>query len=205
MNNDFSSCSNFVNSLVLHIPGSGGNNMQDERSAIIVKEIHYWKQHKMLPEVYCDFLLALYTNGEYSPEEEPVKRKQSWSIVTSVQVFLLVMLVPFSFLVTYFTQFQTVLQLCILFLFLSYAVWLLVRFKKTNTYLLHIPMAVLLILSMLITTYVGSMFDASNWLSIGLIVIHFVVWFGIGKKYHFKYLMVGSCFGAVLASLAIVL
>ena len=38
--------------------------MANQRKQIIINEIAFWKQNKMLPEHYCDFLLTLYTEGE---------------------------------------------------------------------------------------------------------------------------------------------
>ena len=37
--------------------------MDENRKQIIIKEIGYWKNNKLLPEQYCNFLLALYTEG----------------------------------------------------------------------------------------------------------------------------------------------
>lgn len=31
---------------------------------VILNEIAFWKQNKLLPEHYCDFLTALYAQGE---------------------------------------------------------------------------------------------------------------------------------------------
>lgn len=48
--------------------------MNAQRKKIIMAEIHYWKQNKLLPEHYCDFLLTLYTQGE---EEQVVDVKDA--------------------------------------------------------------------------------------------------------------------------------
>lgn len=37
--------------------------MDQQRKAAIIHEIKYWKDNHLLPEHYCDFLLALYTEG----------------------------------------------------------------------------------------------------------------------------------------------
>ncbi|MGM0523072.1 MAG: hypothetical protein ACQER2_03360 [Bacillota bacterium] len=37
--------------------------MDQQRKATIIHEIKYWKDNHLLPEHYCDFLLALYTEG----------------------------------------------------------------------------------------------------------------------------------------------
>ena len=36
----------------------------NKRKQIIISEIKYWKQNKLLPEHYCDFLITLYAQGE---------------------------------------------------------------------------------------------------------------------------------------------
>lgn len=41
----------------------GANTMTNPRKKIILNEILFWKQNKLLPEHYCDFLAALYTEG----------------------------------------------------------------------------------------------------------------------------------------------
>lgn len=38
--------------------------MSNQRKQIILNEITFWKQNKLLPEHYCDFLMTLYTEGE---------------------------------------------------------------------------------------------------------------------------------------------
>ncbi|WP_342568027.1 hypothetical protein MKY09_08065 [Psychrobacillus sp. FSL K6-4046] len=38
--------------------------MSIQRKKVILNEIAFWKQNKLLPEHYCDFLTALYAQGE---------------------------------------------------------------------------------------------------------------------------------------------
>jgi hypothetical protein len=45
--------------------------MTNEKKKIIIQEIYYWKNSRLLPETYCDFLLALYTEGNQDKEELP--------------------------------------------------------------------------------------------------------------------------------------
>ncbi|MFC4388505.1 hypothetical protein ACFOZ1_11910 [Gracilibacillus marinus] len=44
--------------------------MDAERKKVIINEIKYWKDHRLLPTHYCDFLLALYTEGQGDEEIE---------------------------------------------------------------------------------------------------------------------------------------
>lgn len=48
--------------------------MNAQRKKIIMTEINYWKQNKLLPEHYCDFLITLYTQGE---EDQDVKLSEA--------------------------------------------------------------------------------------------------------------------------------
>lgn len=38
--------------------------MDKEKNKIIIDEISNWKKNQLLPEKYCNFLLALYTYGK---------------------------------------------------------------------------------------------------------------------------------------------
>ncbi|WP_432358563.1 hypothetical protein [Sporosarcina sp. UB5] len=42
--------------------------MNAQRKKIIIAEINYWKQNKLLPEHYCDFLITLYSQGNHEQE-----------------------------------------------------------------------------------------------------------------------------------------
>lgn len=44
-------------------------DMSIQRKKVILSEIAFWKQNKLLPEHYCDFLTALYAQGEGEESE----------------------------------------------------------------------------------------------------------------------------------------
>lgn len=52
--------------------------MSNQRKQIILNEITYWKQNKLLPEHYCDFLSTIYTEGNH--EDETIKVKAADSV-----------------------------------------------------------------------------------------------------------------------------
>ena len=83
--------------------------MEDNRRNIIVKEIQHWKQSHMLPEQYCNYLLALYTEGA-SPE--PVKNgKISYNMLYHSLASIL--LLTISVYVIHFTELSFILQIVI--------------------------------------------------------------------------------------------
>lgn len=77
--------------------------MSNQRKQIILNEIAFWKQSKMLPEHYCDFLTTLYAEGEQQNEQlignarEAVKAKERrkgrvWIFIVPMIAVILVML-----------------------------------------------------------------------------------------------------------------
>ncbi|HZH63229.1 MAG TPA: hypothetical protein VEY70_27490 [Metabacillus sp.] len=82
--------------------------MDKEKKEIIIKEIYYWKDNKLLPDTYCDFLLALYTEGNNDSEKSgPSKNKMGRQLILIGIIFVLFLI---STLVTYFTELSFVLQ-----------------------------------------------------------------------------------------------
>ncbi|RKQ37812.1 hypothetical protein [Oceanobacillus halophilus] len=176
--------------------------MSDNRIATIVKEIEYWKDHKLLPEQYCDFLLALYTNGE----GEPTNKKRSVRKVNIIiQILLLVVLLPFSFLVVYFTKFPELLQLGILSLFICYSIWSYIYWKRYSSTIYHISLIITLSLVLLFSLFIVNLFSNNNYLIFGVILLNFVLWLLLSERMHIKYLKYTSIFGVLFAIFYIVL
>lgn len=50
--------------------------MDEKRKTIIIKEIMTWKENRMLPEQYCDYLLTLYTEGDHPQQSNSKKSKK---------------------------------------------------------------------------------------------------------------------------------
>src|SRR5690625_4344381 len=91
--------------------------MSAERKRIIIEEINYWKDHKLLPEEQCNFLLALYTQGEGQERHLQTTYKRPFIIY----LLLLILLIPFSIIITNFTQISLTLQIILMILFLSFS------------------------------------------------------------------------------------
>ncbi|KYD11580.1 hypothetical protein MXL46_02965 [Heyndrickxia sporothermodurans] len=96
--------------------------MDSSRKEVIINEIIYWKNHKMLPDHYCDYLLALYSEGELNNEISDVnKRKHGGKF--GIFLFILCLIVSVSLFVIYFTELAFILQTMIL---TSFVVFLLI-------------------------------------------------------------------------------
>lgn len=83
--------------------------MNRRRRETIIREIEYWKRSRLLPEHYCNYLLALYTEGDASlSPRRPLRSRLEASLC---------LLLPAAALAIYFTELSFVLQtlLCALF------------------------------------------------------------------------------------------
>jgi uncharacterized membrane protein YcjF (UPF0283 family) len=76
--------------------------MNDQRKKIIMAEINYWKQNKLLPEHYCDFLITLYTQGDHDQEisatEAVLSKKKMRMRVRSILIQSIYILTAFAVL-----------------------------------------------------------------------------------------------------------
>ncbi|MGY0692897.1 hypothetical protein ACW2QC_08910 [Virgibacillus sp. FSP13] len=179
--------------------------MAEERIATIIKEINYWKRHKLLPEMYCDFLLALYSNGEAISEPSTAKGRPSLKLSFLVQFVIQLLLIPFSFVVIYFTEFHPILQLCILILFMGSSFWQYYYYKKEDKRLSRLSLVVFLLLLLLTTVFLSNLYVHHQGLTNGLIIAQFFGWLLLGLKNQMKYINIAGVVGIVLTVVIIVL
>ncbi len=158
--------------------------------ATIVKEIKYWKEHKLLPEVQCDFLLALYTQGD--DEQSTTSRKRRKNYFFYVQLFLLVLMVPFSFLVVYFTQFHFILQLSILLICIGYGYFVYRACKKRTSPYRHIAIIIPLVLGLMTTDHLTNVFHFNQLFTLIALIMNFVGWYLLSRTLRLKYLLISS-------------
>lgn len=171
--------------------------MLDERSKMIIEEINFWKEHKILPESYCDYLINLYSKGEPIEQDENKSWRSVGRALLLIQLSLILLMVPFSFLVIYFTELHPLMQIGILSLFIAYSLWLLYDFKKRQVNLVYIPLLAILFLILISTEYLARLILEEHWVSGVIIFFNFVMWSVIGKKVNIKYVkycgMIGLC------------
>lgn len=82
--------------------------MDEMRKKIIIKEINSWKESRMLPEQYCNYLLALYRQGELPPSNSNNTGSDKKDILSGLSIGAL-----FAFIVflNYFTEIPIRMQM----------------------------------------------------------------------------------------------
>ncbi|WP_404443743.1 hypothetical protein LG307_15380 [Sutcliffiella horikoshii] len=161
--------------------------MNKQRKETIIQEIGYWKRNRLLPEQYCDYLLALYTEGE--GEEQPAKGKgKLFSIFFACLISLFV---PITFLVIYFTEMPVHLQMLLVTFFVLLSLFGYFVFRKEQSFI-HIPVFVIALLVLIFS--IKSLEVLSFQLPLTFIIITFqiLMWFTIGYMKKWYYLNISA-------------
>ncbi|MCA1009706.1 hypothetical protein [Halobacillus halophilus] len=180
--------------------------MKENRLETIVNEIHYWKEHRLLPREYCDFLLALYTEGQKNSSDRDIEFMNSKRNPLMLMISILTLiLLPLSFLVIYFTEMNLILQTGLLSTFVFTAFLTLRQVRSTYTGIYHIPLITGLLIGLLLfLNLVSSLSISSQWIY-GMASLHCLLWMGIGVRWRIHYLMISSVIGILFLCLAAVL
>lgn len=176
--------------------------MHEKRKQIIISEIKYWKQNKLLPSHYCDFLITLYAKGE---QEGQVEVKETQSIIQLEKkrrnqkiLFLFILAIAVSISMFIFTEIPLVtigLAIAVLSVFL-YMVFRSPIAKSTTFPFLYILCAYMLFaLSMKIWF---SYFMEYTILLISLLILNCLLWIITGRLLKQHYFTISGIVGILL-------
>jgi hypothetical protein len=165
--------------------------MNESRKQIIINEIIYWKKNRMLPEHYCDFLLALYTKGNGLQDQSQKSRLRK-------NILLLLILIPIGIFLFYFTELSLTLQI-VFGLFLIIIGILLTLYSAKRGMLFQIPliMTVFLLLFVSVQITVIHISDDSFMLYI-VLAINCFIWIFTGLKLKQIYFTISGTAGLLL-------
>ncbi|GAE33412.1 hypothetical protein [Halalkalibacter akibai] len=163
--------------------------MDKQRKEIILKEIKYWKETKLLPEKYCDFLITLYTEGDQADNESSIKKN---SPLQAILIFLCIQaMFLLAILVIYFTDFSIVLQMGIV-VFIAMTIIIIAR-KTSNELLFSLYCMNAAFIIFLLTIHIVLLFANNSTVSlIVAILAHCLVWFYIGWKWSIRFFTIAA-------------
>ena len=177
--------------------------MQEQRKTIILKEILYWKENKMLPEHYCDYLITLYTEG--NGEEAEIKSKNNKTKYLIISHLFFLVLIPISIFLLYFTELSFILQMAISLIFLIFSFAGVFLYNK-NQQNVDIPATSAAILFLLMSVRMVLQFFLNEIIFLYIILLlNCVIWYISGKKYKLLYFTISSLIGGGLLILLIVI
>ena len=163
--------------------------MDHKRKETIINEIKIWKKSKLLPEHYCDFLLTLYTEGEGQGTEDSPKGYKQFFIALLLLVF-----VPITLLVIYFTEINFVLQMPIFIIFIIICIFS--AFFLKNNFLKHVALIVAALIFLLISLESSEYFFPNNQnFLLGTVFFNCLIWVAAGIKMGKIYFLIAGILG----------
>lgn len=171
--------------------------MLDDRRQTIIKEIHFWKENKLLPDVYCDYLLALYTQGE--DNNEGIEQFKSYPITLAELVCssLVLIMVFLSFLMVYVFDMLALWELGLLAMICLFSTGLFWLMRKNTNYWYHVRLISLLLIYLIFSIQLGLYFTAYPWLINTILLINFIGWLYVSSRKKLKYLTIVSIISIV--------
>jgi hypothetical protein len=173
------------------------------RQAMIINEIKFWKQNRMLPDQYCDYLLAIYTNGEENLSKPSTKKDKMKG--ENIPILLSAVVMVISLFVIYFTELSVVLQTAILtgFVVLLFGAGIYYSNKKVSTAPILIAAAFnILLISIVITEEI---FDSSPLKTYAALFLNCLFWIVLGWKRRLIYFTMSGAIGGLLLLVSILI
>ena len=167
--------------------------MDENRKKIIINEITFWKESRLLPEQYCDYLLAFYSEGK----DESPSIKRSRKRIFNLLCALVISLVICALFVNYFTEIPALMQMGLYSFFLVSAAGCLYLLTKKGG-AISIPMAAAAVILLLWTVRAWELYASGNevYLYIGLL-LNCLIWYMAGKKYKQAYFVIAAIMGTL--------
>lgn len=166
--------------------------MPNQRIEIIIKEINYWKSHKLLPDVYCDFLLALYTEGEGTEEIATKGIHKKHGIAPTIQLMTQMVLLLLSIIIINFQSINPIYKIIFLLLSLLITYWMFKKLEVKRDLFFYLSMLILLVFILLISVYISNLYMTNQWLINLVIAFNLIGWFLMALKYQMKSLFILS-------------
>ncbi|WP_163101915.1 hypothetical protein [Peribacillus alkalitolerans] len=175
--------------------------MNDTRKKIVVNEILYWKKNRLLPEHYCDFLLALYTEGNDREDNERGNNTilSSKKSILGNPLYIAVMVLSIvGLVISEFTSFNFVFQGIILLMIVSSLIGITYIFsKKSLNY--QVPLIASAFILLLFTVKMIEVLFPQQLLILYIsLFIHCILWIVLGWKLKLIYFKIAGLFGGIL-------
>ncbi|WP_078552793.1 hypothetical protein [Bacillus alkalicellulosilyticus] len=164
--------------------------MNQERKKIIINEIKYWNQSKLLPKQYCDFLLSLYSEGEESFEPTSQK-KVSIAMKQLYGLSLLSLLLFFiSFVVIHFTDFSLAMQIAFVVIVVGIMTYLSMKLNNKSRMLAQLSFLLSSILIFLWSVQTTDLIFQGNEIAMSItILLSCIAWVLVGLKWSMIYFL----------------
>lgn len=171
--------------------------MDEQRKETIIREIKYWKQSKLLPDTYCDFLLTLYTEGN-APSIKQLKPKSLSGIKGLFSFILVQMLLIITIVVIYFTDYSLGMQIAFVLFASAFSGYIGIRTYKLDESFAKFYFLIASIKLFLIAFHtLRELLEHSRTPLLILLLVTCIVWFFVGYRWKSKYFYIAAALGGI--------
>lgn len=171
------------------------SNMNETRKKIIINEINFWKKSRILPDQYCDYLLAFYSEGENetSPAPKPFLKR-----IFSLTYIIITLIIVSALIVNYFTEINPAMQMAIQIIFIVALIFIVIHQNKKQE-IISIPLVATAFVTLLMTVKAWEAFADKNDLILYLLLFaNCAGWFIAGKKMKLLYFTIAGVLGSIV-------
>ncbi|MFC5557686.1 hypothetical protein ACFPN4_00905 [Ureibacillus thermophilus] len=178
--------------------------MENPKRQIIINEILFWKQNKLLPEQYCDFLLTLYMEGEGIEEQDNISFKKSIIVKEKrkkrlfslgIILFSIALLALLFFLSSYYFVIGAIVVGIVAILFIIYSY----KFAKKHDFITPILQVAAALLIFGISVKVSLVyFENNNVVLYSLLIANCLMWTITGVRLKLLYFTISGVLGLLI-------
>lgn len=177
--------------------------MGNPRKQIILNEILFWKQNKLLPEHYCDFLITLYSEGEELQLDEEISYKKSVGAKERRKKLLIALIISILSLVLFAMLFLMTKYFFVAAIFTGVVaiIFMIYSYKLAKKYDLIAPIlqvaAALLIFGISVKISLVY-FENNNVVLYSLLIANCLMWTITGIRLKLLYFTISGILGIIL-------
>ncbi|WP_102345567.1 hypothetical protein [Bacillus sp. Marseille-P3661] len=172
--------------------------MNKTRKDIILKEIHYWKEHHLLPEHYCNFLITLYTEGSAEEQHAYNKSYKVKQIYYQIFISYIVFQLPTTIVIIYFTELNILLQTLIFTFFVLMCVCSAYYFYSKGGKYAHLSIVIGFLILFFVSNSLVKLYVNTEQALIINVLLNCLFWFVIGVYLRYKYLIVAGVISGLI-------
>lgn len=177
--------------------------MPNPKKKIVLNEILYWKQNRLLPDHYCDFLMTLYSEGNGEDLVEEISHKKSIIATENKRKWIFsigIIVISLALLVALFTVTKWV-GLVSIFVSIIAVTLLISAFlfsKKQVTFAPLLPIGAALLIFGLSVKVSIEYFPDNSFVLYGLLIANCLIWLFTGLKLKLLYFTLSGGIGLMI-------
>ena len=167
--------------------------LDEKRKKIILDEVQYWKKTKLLPEQYCDYLIALYSHGEMTSNVQVEKHHHEKDKLP----YLFFILIPLYFVILLASHIKAEYILLFGLILTGIFIYMILR-QPIRVMANPILLMINAVLMVSVTVEIWDIWIHNRWALFAILCLHCLLWLWVGKRNSLLYLKCAGTIGILV-------